>query len=114
MNDLTGGREAVQGADGKYRCIWPGSDPLYLAYHDSEWGVPEYDSRTLWEKLMLDGFQAGLSWITILRRRAGFRAAFLGFEPAAVAALGPDDVEHCQHRGARGRNHRSPRPASLP
>ena len=84
MNDLTGGREAVQGADGKYRCIWPGSDPLYLAYHDTEWGVPEYDSRTLWEKLMLDGFQAGLSWITILRKRDNFRKAFDDFEPSKI------------------------------
>ena len=57
MSDVINGREAVQGPDGKYRCVWPGSDPLYLAYHDTEWGVPEYDSRALWEKLMLDGFQ---------------------------------------------------------
>ncbi|MFO4986923.1 DNA-3-methyladenine glycosylase I, partial [Salmonella enterica subsp. enterica serovar 1,4,[5],12:i:-] len=55
-------RIAIQGADGKFRCRWPGTEPLYLAYHDTEWGVPEYDSRALWEKLILDGFQAGLSW----------------------------------------------------
>ena len=78
-------RIAIQGADGKFRCRWPGADPLYIAYHDTEWGVPEYDSRALWEKLILDGFQAGLSWITILRKRDAFRAGFAGFEPEAVA-----------------------------
>jgi DNA-3-methyladenine glycosylase I len=63
-------------------------DPLYEAYHDTEWGVPEYDSRALWEKLVLDGFQAGLSWITILRKREAFRAAFDGFDPETVARYG--------------------------
>ncbi|WP_045387619.1 DNA-3-methyladenine glycosylase I [Falsirhodobacter sp. alg1] len=67
------------------RCQWCGTDPVYVAYHDTEWGMPEYDSRALYEKLMLDGFQAGLSWITILRRRDGFREAFEGFEPATIA-----------------------------
>jgi len=67
------------------RCTWPGQDPLYLAYHDEEWGVPEYDDRALYEKLMLDGFQAGLSWITILRKRDNFRRAFDNFEPAKIA-----------------------------
>ena len=62
-----------------------GRDPLYVAYHDTEWGVPEYDDRALFEKLILDGFQAGLSWITILRKRDNFRAAFDGFEPDAIA-----------------------------
>jgi DNA-3-methyladenine glycosylase I len=66
-------------------------DPLYEAYHDTEWGVPEYDSRALWEKLVLDGFQAGLAWITILRKREGFRAAFDGFDPEKVAAYGEAD-----------------------
>ena len=61
------------------RCDWAGDDPIYQAYHDTEWGVPEYDSRALWEKLILDGFQAGLSWITILKKRDNFRAAFAGF-----------------------------------
>ncbi|MDJ1157761.1 DNA-3-methyladenine glycosylase I [Chelatococcus sp. SYSU_G07232] len=70
--------------DGKARCRWPGTDPLYVAYHDSEWGVPEYDDRALFEKLILDGFQAGLSWITILRKRDNFRRAFAGFEPEAI------------------------------
>jgi DNA-3-methyladenine glycosylase I len=62
-------------ADGLARCPWPGDDPIYLAYHDTEWGVPEYDDRALFEKLILDGFQAGLSWITILRKRDNFRRA---------------------------------------
>jgi len=75
------------------RCTWPGADPLYRVYHDEEWGVPEYDSRALWEKLMLDGFQAGLAWITILRKRDAFRAAFAGFDPELVAAFDEADVE---------------------
>jgi len=74
------------------RCHWAESDPLLRAYHDDEWGVPEYDSRALWEKLMLDGFQAGLSWITILRKRAAFREAFRGFEPKLVARFNEKDV----------------------
>jgi DNA-3-methyladenine glycosylase I len=69
----------------KSRCTWPGEDPLYVAYHDEEWGVPEYDDRALYEKLILDGFQAGLSWITILRKRENFRKAFDNFEPAKIA-----------------------------
>jgi DNA-3-methyladenine glycosylase I len=73
-------------------CPWPGSDPLYLAYHDTEWGVPEYDSRALWEKLVLDGFQAGLSWITILRKRDAFRAAFDNFQPETVARYDENDI----------------------
>ena len=71
--------------DGKTRCPWPGDDPFYMAYHDDEWGVPEYDDRALFEKLILDGFQAGLSWITILRKRDNFRKAFDGFEPKLIA-----------------------------
>jgi DNA-3-methyladenine glycosylase I len=75
------------------RCGWRGmaGDALYEAYHDTEWGVPEYDSRALWEKLVLDGFQAGLAWITILRKREAFRAAFAGFDPEKVARFGADD-----------------------
>jgi DNA-3-methyladenine glycosylase I len=69
----------------KQRCAWPGEDPLYVAYHDEEWGVPEYDDRALYEKLVLDGFQAGLSWITILRKRDNFRRAFDGFRPEKIA-----------------------------
>ena len=71
--------------DGKHRCTWPGADALYVEYHDTEWGTPEYDSRALFEKLLLDGFQAGLSWITILRKRDAFRRAFDGFDPAIIA-----------------------------
>ena len=71
--------------DGLDRCPWPKQDPLYVAYHDDEWGVPERDDRALFEKLLLDGFQAGLSWITILRKRDNFRRAFDGFAPAAIA-----------------------------
>ncbi|MBR2120166.1 MAG: DNA-3-methyladenine glycosylase I [Afipia sp.] len=70
--------------DGLHRCPWPGEDPLYMAYHDTEWGVPDYDDRALFEKLILDGFQAGLSWITILRKRDNFRKAFDDFEPAKI------------------------------
>jgi DNA-3-methyladenine glycosylase I len=79
--------------DGCARCWWAGLDPLYVSYHDTEWGVPEHDGRALYEKLILDGFQAGLSWITILRRREGFRRAFAGFEPEAVARFTQVDVE---------------------
>ena len=75
------------------RCPWPGEDPLYVAYHDEEWGVPEHDDRALFEKLVLDGFQAGLSWITILRKRENFRRAFDGFEPAKIARYTPRRVE---------------------
>ena len=79
--------------DGKKRCAWPKDDPLYVAYHDNEWGVPEYDDRALFEKLILDGFQAGLSWITILRKRENFRRAFDGFEPEKMARYTPRKVE---------------------
>ena len=73
-------------------CAWSTDDPIYVDYHDTEWGVVEYDSRALWEKLILDGFQAGLSWITILKKRDAFRAAFDGFDPVRVARYGTDDV----------------------
>jgi DNA-3-methyladenine glycosylase I len=79
--------------DDKARCWWPGTDPLYVAYHDTEWGVPEFDDRALFEKLILDGFQAGLSWITILRKRDNFRAAFAGFDPAAIARFDDARIE---------------------
>ena len=78
-------------SDTSGRCGWCGSDPLYVAYHDEEWGVPEYDPRALWEKLVLDGFQAGLAWITILRKRETMRAAFDGFDPEKVARYGEED-----------------------
>lgn len=74
------------------RCTWCGEDPVYQTYHDCEWGVPERDGRALWEKLILDGFQAGLSWITILRKRDNFRAAFEGFDPDVIAGWGEEEV----------------------
>ena len=77
----------------KQRCAWPGEDTLYVAYHDEEWGVPEYDSRALYEKLVLDGFQAGLSWITILRKRENFRKALHGFDPHRIARYGARDID---------------------
>ena len=79
-------------ADTRCRCHWCGTDPLYVAYHDTEWGVPEYDDRALFEKLILDGFQAGLSWITVLRKRDAFRAAFDGFKPEIIARYDEDRV----------------------
>ena len=75
------------------RCGWCGTDPLYVAYHDQEWGVPERDPRALWEKLVLDGFQAGLAWITILRKREGMRDAFDGFDPEIVARYDEADIQ---------------------
>jgi DNA-3-methyladenine glycosylase I len=80
-------------ADGLHRCPWAGHDPLYVAYHDEEWGVPEYDDRALYEKLILDGFQAGLSWITILRKRDNFRRAFDDFAPERIARYGSKKIE---------------------
>ena len=76
-----------------HRCAWAENDPLMRAYHDEEWGIPEHDSRALWEMLMLEGFQAGLSWITILRKRDAFREAFHKFDPEAVARMGERDVK---------------------
>jgi DNA-3-methyladenine glycosylase I len=75
------------------RCAWAESDAALRAYHDTEWGVPLHDSRALWELLMLEGFQAGLSWLVVLRKRQALRAAFRGFDPRAVAALGEADIE---------------------
>ena len=77
----------------KPRCLWPAKDPLYISYHDREWGVPEFDSRALYEKLVLDGFQAGLSWITILRKRENFRKAFHDFDPHRIARYGSRDID---------------------
>ena len=94
------------GSDGRVRCWWPGEDEGYVAYHDREWGRPVTDDSRLFEKLCLEGFQSGLSWLTILRKRDNFRAAFGGFDIAAVAAFGPGDVERLlddagivRHRG---------------
>ena len=91
-------------ADGVTRCHWCGSDPLYMEYHDTEWGVPERDSRALFEKLMLDGFQAGLSWITILRKRDNFRAAFDGFDPEKIARYSPAKLERLMNNPGIVRN----------
>ncbi len=96
----------MSGQDGIQRCWWPGADPLYLRYHDEEWGRPVADDNRLFEKLCLEGFQSGLSWLTILRKRENFRAAFAGFDIGAVARFGDDDVQRClgdagivRHRG---------------
>src|SRR5579863_760688 len=85
--------EPIVHADGLCRCPWAGVDPLYVAYHDEEWGAPEWDDRALFEKLMLDGFQAGLSWITILRKREAFRAAFHSFAPEAIVGFKKRDLD---------------------
>jgi DNA-3-methyladenine glycosylase I len=82
----------VEGADGRLRCFWAGSAPEYLAYHDEEWGRPIRDDRGLYERMTLEAFQSGLAWITILRKRENFRAAFAGFDPAVVASFGEQDV----------------------
>ncbi|MDB5414589.1 MAG: DNA-3-methyladenine glycosylase [Rubritepida sp.] len=79
--------------DGERRCAWAQDDPLMRAYHDQEWGIPQRDPRMLWEMLMLEGFQAGLAWITVLRKREAFRAAFAGFDPARVAGFGEANIE---------------------
>ncbi len=84
---------AAKHEDGLCRCHWCGTDPLYIGYHDTEWGVPEYGSRELFEKLLLDGFQAGLSWITILRKRDNFRQAFDGVVPETMASYTPAKLE---------------------
>lgn len=96
----------IVGSDGLTRCWWPGSNPLYVAYHDREWGRPVAGDQRLFEKICLEGFQSGLSWLTILRKRGNFRAAFAGFDIAKVAAFGPEDVERLmadagivRHRG---------------
>src|SRR5438552_13057022 len=91
-------------ADGLSRCPWPKQDPLYVAYHDEEWGVPEYDDRALYEKLILDGFQAGLSWITILRKRENFRRAFDRFEPEKIARYTPKKIERLMQDAGIVRN----------
>lgn len=98
--------DGLQTTDGITRCWWPGDDALYLAYHDHEWGTPVVDDTRLFEKICLEGFQSGLAWITILRKRENFRAAFDGFDPKAVATYGSDDVERLlgdagivRHRG---------------
>lgn len=93
MNDIAPAPDLVTGPDGILRCWWPGSDPLYLRYHDEEWGRPVSDDVRLFEKLCLEGFQSGLAWITILRKRDNFRRAFAGFDIDAVADFGETDVQ---------------------
>ncbi|MGO2683483.1 DNA-3-methyladenine glycosylase I [Microbacterium sp.] len=83
----------IDGTDGRARCAWVGQDAEYARYHDEEWGFPLHGDRALFEKMSLEGFQAGLSWITILRKRPRFREVFAGFEPERVAAFDDDDVE---------------------
>jgi DNA-3-methyladenine glycosylase I len=95
---------AVLHPDGIKRCVWATQDPLYVAYHDEEWGVPEWDDRALYEKLMLDGFQAGLSWITILRKRDNFRRAFSYFDPERIARYTPKKVERLMQDAGIVRN----------
>jgi DNA-3-methyladenine glycosylase I len=90
--------------DGLPRCPWPKQDLLYVAYHDKEWGVPEYDDRALFEKLVLDGFQAGLAWITILRKRDNFLCAFDDFQPEKIARYTPTKIERLMHDAGIVRN----------
>jgi DNA-3-methyladenine glycosylase I len=90
---VTRSADVVTGADRRARCRWAAGDAEYARYHDEEWGTPLHGDRALYEKLALEGFQAGLSWITILRKRPRFREVFAGFDPAVVAAFGHDDVE---------------------
>lgn len=104
MTDLAAGLQ--RGEDGVVRCWWPGTLPLYVEYHDTEWGLPLADDTRLFEKICLEGFQSGLSWITILKKRPAFRAAFAGFDIEALNAFGPADVERLmgdagivRHRG---------------
>ncbi len=92
------------GEDGQARCWWGASSPEYIAYHDAEWGRPVRDDRALYEKLCLEAFQSGLSWITILRKRDGFRAAFANFDPETVAGFGEQDVERLMADAAIVRN----------
>ena len=95
---------AVLHADGLQRCPWPKQDPLYVAYHDEEWGVPEFDDHALLEKLILDGFQAGLSWITILRKRENFRRAFDDFDPEKIARYPKRKIERLMQDASIVRN----------
>ncbi|MCC4908485.1 DNA-3-methyladenine glycosylase I [Microbacterium sp. cx-59] len=85
--------DVIFGSDGRARCAWAGTDAEYVRYHDEEWGRPLHGDRPLFEKASLEGFQAGLSWLTILRKRPRFREVFADFEPAVVAGFGPDDIE---------------------
>jgi DNA-3-methyladenine glycosylase I len=95
----------LTGPDGRARCAWAGDDTEYRRYHDEEWGTPLHGDRALFEKMALEGFQAGLSWITILRKRPRFREVFAGFDPQLVAEFGPDDVERLMADAGIIRNH---------
>ncbi|HHV20564.1 MAG TPA: DNA-3-methyladenine glycosylase I [Propionibacterium sp.] len=99
-------RRTLGGVPNPSGCPWPGTDPDYRAYHDDEWGRPVRDDHKLFEKLVLEGFQAGLSWLTILRKRSAFREAFAGFDPEAVARFGPADVERLMANAGIVRNRR--------
>ena len=101
-DDTTGG--PVHGTDGRLRCPWAGASPDYLAYHDDEWGKPVHGEQALFERIMLEAFQSGLSWITILRKREGFRTAFSGFDPDIVAAFTAEDVERLMQNAGIVRN----------
>lgn len=101
-DDTTGG--PVHGTDGRLRCPWAGSSPDYQAYHDDEWGKPVHGEQALFERIMLEAFQSGLSWITILRKREGFRTAFSGFDPDIVAAFTAEDVERLMQNAGIVRN----------
>ena len=89
---MSSAKDSNRGKAERIRCKWASSDALMARYHDEEWGVPQHNSRMLWEMLMLEGFQAGLSWITVLRKRAAFREAFLQFDPESVARFGEKDI----------------------
>lgn len=100
------GEGLVTGADGLTRCAWAGSAPDYLAYHDEEWGQPVHGERALLERITLEAFQSGLSWLTILRKRPAFRAAFAGFDPEQVAAYDQSDIERLMADASIVRNRR--------
>ncbi len=104
MADASRQLTVLRHSDGLARCPWPGEDALYVAYHDEEWGVPEHNSRALFEKLLLDGFQAGLSWITILRKRDAFRLAFDRFDPEKIARYDGRRIERLMRNEGIVRN----------
>jgi DNA-3-methyladenine glycosylase I len=101
---MTNTSKLIASPDGLVRCPWPKQDPVYIAYHDEEWGVPEFDDRALFEKLVLDGFQAGLSWITILRKRDNFRRAFDDFDPEKIARYPRRKIESLMNDAGIVRN----------
>ena len=104
MTNMSNTSKLIASPDGLVRCPWPKQDPVYIAYHDEEWGVPEFDDRALFEKLVLDGFQAGLSWITILRKRDNFRRAFDDFDPEKIARYPRRKIESLMNDAGIVRN----------